>query len=67
MAAFTTAVQSRVVEMGNTIKNYEKKKRKQRRETQRKIRKIVHDVMIEGFGFSNLCKEKYFFDDIIVK
>lgn len=53
--------------MGNTIKNYEKKKRKQRRETQRKIRKIVRDVMIEEFGFSNLCKEKYFFDDSIIK
>jgi hypothetical protein len=53
--------------MGNTIKNYEKKKRRERREALREVREIVHDVMVEKIGFSNLCKEKYFFDDSVIK
>ena len=44
--------------MGNTIKNYERKKRREQKEAQREIIKIVHDAMIERFGFPREFKEK---------
>ena len=44
--------------MGNTIKNYERKKRRERKEAQREINKIVHDLMVERMGLSNALREK---------
>ena len=44
--------------MGNTIKNYERKKRREQNEARREIRKIVHDAMIERFGYPREFKEK---------
>ena len=32
--------------MGNTIKNFEKKRRKEQKESYRKIRNVVHDTMM---------------------
>lgn len=37
--------------MGNTIKNYERKKRRKRKEAQREIGKIVRDVLNDRIGF----------------
>ena len=44
--------------MGNAIKNYERKKRRERKEAQREIRKIVHDVLVDRIGFPNALREK---------
>ena len=44
--------------MGNAIKNYERKKRRERKEAQREINKIVHDLMVERMGLSNTLREK---------
>jgi len=44
--------------MGNAIKNYERKKRREQREAQREIRKIVHDAIIDNCGFPKDFKEK---------
>ena len=44
--------------MGNTIKNYEKKKRKEQKEAYREIHGIVHDAMMKHFCVSREFKEK---------
>ena len=45
--------------MGNAIKNYERKKRRERKQIQREISEIVHDTMFQEFGFSDLDKALY--------
>lgn len=44
--------------MGNTIKNYEKKRRKEKKEAYARIRQIVHGAMLESFNLPNDFKEK---------
>lgn len=44
--------------MGNAIKNYERKKRREQRDAQRKIRRIFHDAIISQCGFPKEFKEK---------
>ena len=44
--------------MGCTIKNYEKKRRKERKEAYKEVREVVSDVLAERFGFSREMKEK---------
>lgn len=44
--------------MGNAIKNYEKKRRKERKEAYREIRQIVHDTMIEKMNLPSNLKDK---------
>ena len=44
--------------MGNSIKNYEKKRRKERKEACKEVREVVSDVLSERFGFSREMKEK---------
>ena len=50
--------------MGNTIKNYERKKRREQKQAQREIRQIVHDAVIRRMGLSNdlMEKEREIFD-----
>ena len=45
--------------MGNAIKNYERKKRRERKQIQQEIREIVHYTMFQKFGFSDLDKALY--------
>ena len=44
--------------MGNAIKNYERKNRRERKEAQREINKIVHDLMVERMGLPDALREK---------
>ena len=44
--------------MGNTIKNYERKKRREKKEEQKEIRQIVHDALIRRMGLSNNLMER---------
>ena len=44
---------------GKCNKNYERKKRREHKQIQRKIRGIVHDTMFQKFGFSDLDKALY--------
>ena len=44
--------------MGNAIKNYERKKRRERKEAQREIRQVVHDAIMQRMGLSNDFMEK---------
>ena len=50
--------------MGNAIKNYERKKRREQKEAQKEIRQIVHDALIRRMGLSNdfVEKEREIFD-----
>ena len=52
--------------MGNAIKNYERKKRREQKQTQREIRQIVHDAVIRRMGLPNdfMEKEHEIFDSI---
>lgn len=43
--------------MGNAIKNYERKKRREKRDAQREIRKIAHDAIISQCGLPKEFKE----------
>ena len=44
--------------MGNTIKNYEKKKRKEQKDRYRKMQRMVHNAIMEKCPFSRELKEK---------
>lgn len=44
--------------MSNAIKNYERKKRREQKDAQRKIRKMVHDAIMDHYGFPKDFKEK---------
>ena len=44
--------------MGNTIKNYERKKRREQKEAQKELRKVVHDTILKECGFTRTFKEK---------
>lgn len=44
--------------MGNTIKNYERKKRREQKEAQKELRKVVHDTILKECGFPRAFKEK---------
>ena len=44
--------------MGNTIKNYERKKRREQKQAQREVRKIIHDTIAQRMGLSNTFMEK---------
>lgn len=44
--------------MGNTIKNFEKKRRKEQKEAYREIRKVVHDSMMAHINLPRDFKEK---------
>ena len=50
--------------MGNAIKNYERKKRREQKEAQKEIRQIVHDALIRRMGLSSdfVEKEREIFD-----
>ena len=50
--------------MGNAIKNYERKKRREKKEAQKEIRQIVHDTLIRRMGLSSdfVEKEREIFD-----
>ena len=52
--------------MGNAIKNYERKKRREQKQAQREIRQIVHDAVIRRMGLPNdfMEKEREIFDSI---
>ena len=52
--------------MGNTIKNYERKKRRERKEAYREIRQITHDFIMQRMGFSNsfIEREREVFDNV---
>ena len=44
--------------MGNTIKNFEKKRRKERKEAQREINSIVHKAIMDRMNLPKDFKEK---------
>ena len=44
--------------MGNSIKNYEKKKRNEYRKAYKEMQKIVHDTMLGKINLPNNFKEK---------
>lgn len=44
--------------MGNTIKNFEKKRRKQQEEDYRKMKRIVHNTIMERCPLPKGFKEK---------
>ena len=44
--------------MGNAIKNFEKKRRKEQKEAYREIRKVVHDIMMENINLPKDYKKK---------
>lgn len=50
--------------MGNAIKNYERKKRREQKQAQRELRKIIHDTIAQRMGLSNtfIEKEREIFD-----
>lgn len=43
--------------MGNTIKNFEKKRRKKHKDDYRELKSIIHNAIMEKY-FSNEFKEK---------
>lgn len=53
--------------MGNTIKNFEKKRRKERKEDLREIHRIIYNALMEKCPFPNELKEKEYevFDKLI--
>ena len=48
--------------MGNAIKNYERKRRREQKEAQREIRKMVHDAIID---YGKINTELMSYDAII--
>lgn len=44
--------------MGNTIKNFEKKRRKEQKEDYRKMQRIVHNAIMEKYPLPKEFKEK---------
>ncbi len=44
--------------MGNAIKNYERKKRKEQKEAQRESYRLIHDVIVERMGIPYQLKDK---------
>ena len=44
--------------MGNTIKNFEKKRRKERKEYYMELNRIVHNNIMKKYPFPNEFKEK---------
>lgn len=44
--------------MGNTIKNYEKKRRKEQKETEREICKVIHDEFMRKCNLPRELKIK---------
>ena len=52
--------------MGNAIKNYERKKRREQKQACKEIRQVVHDVIMQRMGFSNsfMEQEREIFDNV---
>ena len=52
--------------MGNAIKNYERKKRRERKQAYKEIRQVTHDVIMQRMGFSNtfMEHEREVFDNV---
>ena len=44
--------------MGNTIKNFEKKRRKEQKEAYREVCKVVHDTIMSRMNLPKDFKEK---------
>ena len=44
--------------MGNTMKNFEKKRRKQRKEYYREMQRLVHNTLMARYPIPNEFKEK---------
>lgn len=44
--------------MGNAIKNFERKKRREQKKTQQKNLKIVHNAIMRKYGFPNSFREQ---------
>lgn len=44
--------------MGNTMKNYEKKRRKEQKERYREMQRMVHNAIMEKCPFLRELKEK---------
>ena len=44
--------------MGNSIKNYQKKKRRERKEAYKEIERIVHNKIINSLPYPKEFKEK---------
>ena len=50
--------------MGNTIKNYQKKMRKDKRDAYKELRGVIHDTIVEKLDYPKelLDKEKEIFE-----